>query len=135
MTGDNGGATKSPSETVIHWISDRPTLEVICEERTPPKTNVVTCVGFRHSLYESYNADMPLFGSGSGGAASVTGASARSEDETSRGARLKENADEGTMSGASPVMLTIRLGSRPPREVRLTIPANETNTPYYLVYS
>ena len=101
-TGDNGGTTKSPSETVIHWISDRPTLEVICEERTPPKTNVVTLVRFRHSLYESYNADMPLFGSRSGGAAGTTGASARSEDETSRGARLKEDAGEGAMSGASP---------------------------------
>ena len=102
LTGDNGGTVESPSETVIHWISDRPTLEVICEERTPPKTNVVTHVGFRHSLYESYNTDMPLFGSGSGGAAGVTGTSARSEDETSRGARLKEDAGEGAMSSASP---------------------------------
>ena len=64
--------------------------------------NVVTRVGFCHSLYESNNADMPLFGSGSGGAAGVTGASARSEDETSRGARLKEDAGKGTMSGTSP---------------------------------
>ena len=32
----------------------------------------------------------------------MTGASARSEDETSRGARLKEDAGEGTTSGASP---------------------------------
>ena len=102
MTGDNGGTAKSPSETVIHWISDRPTLEVICEERTPPKTNVVTRVGFCHSLYESYNTDMPLFGSRSGGAAGMTGASARSEDETSRGARLKEDAGEGAMGSASP---------------------------------
>ena len=101
-TGDNRGTAESPSETVIHWISDRPTLEVICEERTPPKTNVVTHVRFHHSLYESYNADMPLFGSGSGGAAGTTGASARSEDETSRGARLKEDAGEGTMGSASP---------------------------------
>ena len=45
---------------------------------------------------------MPLFGSRSGGAAGVTGTSARSEDETSRGARLKEDAGEGTTSGASP---------------------------------
>ena len=102
LTGDNRGTAESPSETVIHWISDRPTLEVICEERTPPKTNIVTHVGFRHSLYESYNADMPLFGSGSGGAAGTPGASARSEDETSRGARLKEDAGEGVMSSASP---------------------------------
>ena len=102
LTGDNGGTAESPSETVIHWISDRPTLEVICEERTPPKTNVVTRVGFRHSLYELNNADMPLFGSGSGGAAGTTGASVRSEDETSRGARLKEDAGEGTMGSASP---------------------------------
>ena len=79
-----------------------PTLEVICEERTPPKTNVVTRVGFHHSLYESNNADMPLFGSGSGGAAGVTGASVRSEDETSRGARLKEDAGEGAMGSTSP---------------------------------
>ena len=78
---------------------------------------------------------MPLFGSGSGGAASATGASAGSEDETSRGVRLKEDAGEGAMGSATPVILTIRLGSRPPREVRLTIPANETDTPYYLVYS
>ena len=101
-TGDNGGTTESPSETVIHWISDRPTLEVTCEERTPPQTNVVTRVRFRHSLYESYKTDMPLFGSGSGGAAGATGASTRSEDETSRGARLKEDAGEGAMSSASP---------------------------------
>ena len=101
-TGDNGGTAKSPSETVIHWISNRPTLEVIFEERTLPKTNVVTRVGFHHSLYESNNADMPLFGSRSGGAAGVTGASARSEDETSRGARLKEDAGENAMSGVSP---------------------------------
>ena len=101
-TGDNGGTAESPSETVIHWISNRPTLEVICEERTPPKTNIVTHVRFCHSLYESYNADMPLFGSGSGGAAGMTGASARSEDETSRGVRLKEDAGEGTTTSASP---------------------------------
>ena len=102
MTGDNGGTAESPSKTVIHWISDRPSLEVIFEERTPPITNVVTHVGFRHSLYESNNADMPLFGSGSGGAAGATGTSVRSEDETSRGARLKEDAGEGTTGGASP---------------------------------
>ena len=102
MTGDNGGTAESPLETVIHWISDRPTLEVICEERTPPKTNVVTRVRFYHSLYKSYNADMPLFGSGLGGAASTTGAPARSEDETSRGARLKEDAGKGAMGSASP---------------------------------
>ena len=101
-TGDYGGTAESPSETVIHWISDRPTLEVICEEKTLPKTNVVTRVGFHHSLYESYNADMPLFGSGSGGAAGVTGAPARSEDETSRGVRLKEDAGKGAMGSASP---------------------------------
>ena len=103
-TGDNGGTAESPSETVIHWISDRPSLEVICEERpiTPPITNVVTRVRFRHSLYESNNADMPLFGSGSGGAAGTTDTSARSEDETSRGARLKADAGEGATSGASP---------------------------------
>ena len=102
LTGDNGGTAELPSETVIHWISDRPTLEVICEEKTPPKMNVVTCDRFCHSLYESYNADMPLFGSGSGGAASTTGASARSEDKTSRGARLKEDAGKGAMGSASP---------------------------------
>ena len=102
MTGDNGGTAESPSETVIHWISNRPTLEVICEERTPPKTNVVTRVRFRHSLYKLYNADMPLFGSRSGGAAGVNGASARSEDKTSRGARLKEDTGEGTTSSTSP---------------------------------
>ena len=102
LTGDKGGTVESPSETVIHWISDRPTLEVICEERTLPKMNVVTHVGFRHSLYESNNADMPLFGSRSGGATGVTGASVRSEDETSRGARLKEDAGEGTMGSTSP---------------------------------
>ena len=101
-TGDNGGTTELPSETVIHWISDRPTLEVNCEERTLPKTNIVTRVRFHHSLYESYNADMLLFGSGSGGAAGMTGASVRSEDETSRGARLKEDAGEGAMGSASP---------------------------------
>ena len=101
LTGNNGGTAELPSETVIHWISDRPT-EVICEERTLPKTNVVTHIGFCHSLYELHNADMPLFGSGSGGAASVTGASARSEDETYRGARLKEDVGEGATSGASP---------------------------------
>ena len=101
-TGNNGGTTESPSETVIHWISDRPTLEVICEERTLPKTNVVTRVRFHHSLYESYNADMPLFGSGSGGAAGTTGASVKSEKETSRGARLKEDAGEDATTGNSP---------------------------------
>ena len=77
LTGDNGGTAELPSETVIHWISDRPTLEVICEERTLPKMNIVTRVGFRRSLYGLNNADMPLFGSGSGGAAGVTGASGK----------------------------------------------------------
>ena len=64
--------------------------------------NVVTRVGFRHSLYESYNADMPLFKSGSGGAAGTTGASVKSEDKTSRGARLKEDAGKDAMTGNSP---------------------------------
>ena len=64
--------------------------------------NIVTRVAFRHSLYELYNADMPLFGSGSGGAASTAGTSARSEEETSRGARLKEDAGEGAIGSASP---------------------------------
>ena len=102
LTGDNGCTAESPSETVIHWISDRPSLEVICEERTLPRTNVVTRVRFRHSLYKSNSADMPLFGSRSGGAAGMTGASARSEDETSRGARLKVDAGEDATSGTSP---------------------------------
>ena len=123
-----------PSETVIHWISDRPTLEVICEERTPPKMNVITRVGFRHSLYESYNTDMPLFGSGSGGAAGVTGTFTRSEDETSRGVRLKEDTGEGTTSSASPCNVDDTSRESSPREVRLTIPANETDMPYYLGY-
>ena len=64
--------------------------------------NVVTHVRLRHSLYELNSAVMPLFGSGSGRAAGMTGASARSEDETSRGARPKEDAGEGVTSGASP---------------------------------
>ena len=45
---------------------------------------------------------MPLFGSGSGAAAGATGTSARSEDETSRGARLREDTGKGAMSSASP---------------------------------
>ena len=78
---------------------------------------------------------MPLFGSGLGGAASTTGASARSEDETSRGARLKEDAGEGAMGSASPRNVDNTSRESSPREVRLTIPTNETDTPYYLVYS
>ena len=97
--------------------------------------NVVTRVGFRHSLYESNNADMPLFGSGSGGAAGTTGASLRSEDETSRGARLKEDAGKGTMSGASPRNIDNTSRESSPREVHLTTPTSETDTPCYLVYS
>ena len=106
-----------PSETVIHWISDRPTLEVVCEERTLPKTNIVTCVRFCHSLYESYNANMPLFGSGSGGAAGTTGASVKSEDETSRGARLKEDAGEDATTGNSPCNIDDTSGESSPQEM------------------
>ena len=64
--------------------------------------NIVTRVRFCHSLYKSNRADIPLFGSRSGGAAGMTGTSARSEDETSWGARLKVDAGEGATSGASP---------------------------------
>ena len=97
--------------------------------------NVVTHVGFCHSLYKSNNADMPLFGSGSGGAAGATGASTRSEDETSRGARLKEDTGKGAMSSASPRNIDDTSRESSPREVRLTIPASKTDTPCYLVYS
>ena len=63
--------------------------------------NVVTRVQFRHPLYRSNNANMPLFKSGSGGTAGNTGTSAKSEDEVSKGTR-KEDADEGAMGGALP---------------------------------
>ena len=72
---------------------------------------------------------MPLFGSGSGGAASMTGASVRSEDENSRGGEAeKEDAGEDAMGSASPRNVDDTSRSPPPREVRLTIPANETDT-------
>ena len=93
---------KTPSETAIHWIIDRPSLTVICEEGTPTPTNVVTRVQFRHSLYRSYNTNMPLFKSGSGGTADNAGASAKSEDEVSKGTK-KQDAEEGTTGGALPL--------------------------------
>ena len=65
----------------------------------------------------------------------MTGTSVRSEDETSRGARLKEDAGEGTTSGVSPRNIDDMSRESPPREVRLTIPASETGMPCYLVYS
>ena len=64
----------------------------------------------------------------------MTGASARSEDETSRGARLKEDTGEGATSSASPRNADDTSRESSPREVRLTIPANEIDMPYYLGY-
>ena len=91
-----------PSETVFHWIINRPSLKVICEEGAPTLTNVVTHMQFHHSLYRSNNANMPLFKSGSGGTADNTGASAKSEDEVSKGL-IKEDAEEGAIGGALPL--------------------------------
>ena len=51
--------------------------------------NVVDRVGLNDLLCESYNANMPLFGSGAG--SSAQGACAKSDEETSTGARLKED--------------------------------------------
>ena len=70
----------------------------ILSERTPPTLDVVNRVGLNDVLCESYNADMPLFGSGSG----TQGACAKS-DEESKGARPKQDAGESaTHGGTSP---------------------------------
>ena len=103
-----------PSETVFHRIIDRPSLTVICEEGTPTPTNVVTRVQFRHSLYDSNNANMPLFKTGSGGTADDAGASAKSEDEVSKGLR-KQDAEEGATGGVLPLSCDERSRETSPR--------------------
>ena len=97
-TGDNGGTAALPSRTCYHWISVRPSLGVLCE-RTPPTLNVVNRVGLNDLLCESYNANMPLFGSGAG--SSAQGTCAKSDKETSTGARLKEDAGRNATNGGN----------------------------------
>ena len=99
-TGDYGGTAESPSRTSYHWIGVRPSLGIL-SERTPPTLNVVNRVGLNDLLCESYNANMPLFGSGAG--SSAAGACAKSDEETSTGARPKEDAGRNaTTDGAGP---------------------------------
>ena len=87
-----------PSRTCYHWISVRPSLGILCE-RTLPTLNVVHRVGLNDLLCELYNANMPLFGSGAG--SSAQGACAKSDKETSMGARLKEDAGRSTTNGGN----------------------------------
>ena len=87
-TGDNGGTAASPSRTCHHWISVRPSLEILGENSAYFER--VNRVGLNDLLCESYNANMPLFGSGA--SSSAQGACAKSDEETSMGARLKEDA-------------------------------------------
>ena len=98
LTGDNGGTAASPSRMCYHWISVRPSLGILCE-RTPPTLNVVDRVGLNDLLCKSYNANMPLFGSGAG--SSAQGACAKSDKETSMGARPKEDAGRSTTNGGN----------------------------------
>ena len=98
LTGDNGGTAASSSRMCHHWISVRPSLGIL-SERTPPTLNVVNRVRLNDLLCESYKADMPLFGSGSG----AQGTCAKSDEESLKGARPKEDAGENTTdSGVSP---------------------------------
>ena len=136
-TGDNGGTTASSSRMCHHWISVRPSLAVICE-RNPPTLNVVNCVGLNNLLCESYNANMPLFGSGAG--SSAQGACAKSDEETSTGARPKEDADRSATNGG--IGPHKNDGSsrelspcRDPPETRLTTTGDETGMPCCLVYN
>ena len=105
---------KTPSETVFHRIIDRTSLTVICEEGTPTPMNVVTRMQFCHSLYDSNNANMPLFKSRSGGTADDAGASAKSEDEVSKGLR-KQDAEEGATGSILPLSCDERLRETSPR--------------------
>ena len=99
-TGDNGGTVASSSRTSYHWIRVRPSLGILSEE-TLPTSNVVNRVGVNDFICESYNANMPLFGSGAG--TSAPGACAKSDEEPSMGARPKEDADRNaTTDGAGP---------------------------------
>ena len=96
-TGDNGGTAASPSRTSHHWIGVKPSLGIL-SERTLPTLDVVNRVRLNDVLCESYNADMPLFGSGSGAQGACT-----KSDEESKGARPKQDAGESaTRGGASP---------------------------------
>ena len=99
-TGDNGGTAASPSRTSYRWIGVRPSLGIL-SKRTPPTLNVVNRVGLNDLLCESYNANMPLFGSGAG--TSVPGTCAKSDEVSPTGARLKEYAGRSaTLDGVSP---------------------------------
>ena len=62
-----------------------------------PISNVVNRVRLNDLLCESYNANMPLFGSGAG--SSAQGTCAKSDEETSMGARLKEDAGRSATTG------------------------------------
>ena len=97
-TGDNGATATSPLRMCYHWISVRPSLGILCE-RTPPTLNIVDRVGLNNLLCESCNANMPLFGSGAG--SSAQGACAKSDEETSTGARPKEDAGRSTTNGGN----------------------------------
>ena len=87
-----------PSRTSYHWIGIRPSLGIL-SERTPPISNVVNRVGLSDVLCESYNANMPLFGSGAG--SSAQGACTKSDEETLTGARPKEDAGRNATNGGN----------------------------------
>ena len=97
-TDDNGGTAESSSRTSYHWISVRPSLGIL-SERTPPTLNVVDRVGLNDLLCGSYNANMPLFRSGTG--SSTQGTCAKSDEEASMGVRPKEDAGRSAMMSAA----------------------------------
>ena len=94
--------------------------------------NVVNHVGFNDLLCESYNANMPLFGSGSG----AQGACTKSDEDSSKGARPKEDAGESaTGGGTSPQKSNDVSRESSPLEACLTTHEDETGTPCCLVYN
>ena len=83
-------------QTSIHGaISGTPLLQQLLEERTPSTQTVVTHVGFHESLYTVLETKMPMYGSTSGGKSGVASAQEKEDATASKGARSKEDTDQG----------------------------------------
>ena len=93
-----GTATPSTHTSIHGAISGTPSLQQLLEERTPSTQTIVTCVGFRKSFYAILEATMPMFGSTSRGKSGAASAPEKDDATASKGARPKEDTDQGAVS-------------------------------------
>ena len=93
-----GTTTLSTQRSIHRAISGTPSLQQLLEEKTPSTQTVVTHVVFCESFYTVLEATMPMYGSTPRGKSGAASTLEKDDAAASKGARLKEYADQGAPS-------------------------------------